>query len=562
MMLKKRPLYTHYTGSLLLENPLLNKGSAFTREERLALNLNGLLPNQVETISEQTDRAYSQFSDFKRDISKHIYLRNIQDTNETLFYNLVNSHLEEMLPIIYTPTVGEACEHFSDIYRRARGLFISYPDRDHIDEMLQNFSKNDIRVIVVTDGERILGLGDQGIGGMGIPIGKLSLYTSCGGINPANTLPIMLDVGTNNVQRIDDPLYMGWRHPRITDGEYNDFMDMFIQAVKTRWPDVLLQFEDFAQTNAMPLLERYRDQLCCFNDDVQGTAAVTLGCLIAASHAAGKQLRDQRVTFLGAGSAGCGIAEKIIAQMIAEGATEDEARSQVFMVDRFGLLTDDMPNLLDFQRKLVTHKDKISQWLVDAQNISLHDVVRHSKPTILIGVSGQPGLFTEEIIREMHHHCDHPIIMPLSNPTSRAEARPQDVIAWTEGAALMATGSPFAPVHYQDRTYSIPQCNNAYIFPGLGLGILASRARRVTDGMLLAASQALASLSPLATTGQGSLLPALGDIQKVSKVIAVEVARTAQREGVAPVVTEETLQNRLESEFWQANYLPYKRSSF
>ncbi|WP_413529514.1 NAD-dependent malic enzyme [Rahnella inusitata] len=561
-MLKKRPLYTHYTGSLLLENPLLNKGSAFTHEERLALNLNGLLPNQVETISEQTDRAYSQFSDFKRDISKHIYLRNIQDTNETLFYNLVNSHLEEMLPIIYTPTVGEACEHFSDIYRRARGLFIAYPDRDHIDEMLQNFSKNDIRVIVVTDGERILGLGDQGIGGMGIPIGKLSLYTSCGGINPANTLPIMLDVGTNNAQRIADPLYMGWRHPRITDGEYNEFMDLFIQAVKTRWPDVLLQFEDFAQTNAMPLLERYRDQLCCFNDDIQGTAAVTLGCLIAASHAAGTQLRDQRVTFLGAGSAGCGIAEKIIAQMIAEGATEDEARSQVFMVDRFGLLTDDMPNLLDFQRKLVTPKEKVSQWPVDAQNISLLDVVRHSQPTILIGVSGQPGLFTEEIIREMHHHCHHPIIMPLSNPTSRAEARPQDVIAWTEGAALMATGSPFAPVHYQDRTYPIPQCNNAYIFPGLGLGILASRARRVTDGMLLAASQALASLSPLATTGEGSLLPALGDIQKVSKVIAVEVARTAQREGVAPVVSEETLQTRLDSEFWQATYLPYKRSSF
>lgn len=561
-MLKKRPLYTHYTGSLLLENPLLNKGSAFTRDERLALNLNGLLPNQVETISEQTDRAYSQFSDFKRDISKHIYLRNIQDTNETLFYNLVSSHLEEMLPIIYTPTVGEACEHFSDIYRRARGLFISYPDRDHIDEMLQNFSKNDIRVIVVTDGERILGLGDQGIGGMGIPIGKLSLYTSCGGINPANTLPIMLDVGTNNAQRIADPLYMGWRHPRLTDGEYNDFMDLFIQAVKMRWPDVLLQFEDFAQTNAMPLLERYRNELCCFNDDIQGTAAVTLGCLIAASHAAGTQLRDQRVTFLGAGSAGCGIAEKIIAQMIAEGATEDEARSQVFMVDRFGLLTDDMPNLLDFQRKLVTHKDKISQWPVEPQNISLLDVVRHSKPTILIGVSGQPGLFTEEIIREMHHHCHHPIIMPLSNPTSRAEARPQDVIVWTEGAALMATGSPFAPLHYQDRIYEIPQCNNAYIFPGLGLGILASKARRVTDGMLLAASQALASLSPLATTGQGSLLPALGDIQKVSKVIAAEVARVAQREGVASVVSEETLQSRLDSEFWQATYRPYKLSSF
>ena len=561
-MLNKRPLYTHYTGSLLLENPLLNKGSAFSREERLVLNLNGLLPNQVETISEQTDRAYTQFSEFKRDISKHVYLRNIQDTNETLFYNLVNSHLEEMLPIIYTPTVGEACEHFSDIYRRARGLFISYPDRDHIDEMLQNFSKNDIQVIVVTDGERILGLGDQGIGGMGIPIGKLSLYTSCGGINPANTLPIMLDVGTNNVQRLDDTLYMGWRHPRITDGEYNEFMDMFIEAVKTRWPDVLLQFEDFAQTNAMPLLERYREELCCFNDDIQGTAAVTLGCLIAASHAAGTQLRDQRVTFLGAGSAGCGIAEKIVAQMIAEGATEDEARSQVFMVDRFGLLTDDIPNVLGFQRKLVTRKANIAHWKVDAPNISLQDVVHHSKPTILIGVSGQPGLFTEEIIREMHRNCHHPIIMPLSNPTSRAEARPQDVIAWTEGAALIATGSPFAPVYYQNRTYPIPQCNNAYIFPGLGLGILAGKARRVTDGMLLAASQTLASLSPLATTGKGSLLPAIADIQHVSKVIAAEVARVARQEGVAPEMSPETLQHRLDTEFWNPEYRSYKHSSF
>lgn len=561
-MLNQDTIYTPYNGSVLLENPLLNKGLAFTDGERDAFGLHGFLPQKVETIEEQTARAWEQFCQFKRDISRHVYLRNIQDTNETLFYNVLRTHMTDTLPIVYTPTVGEACEHFSDIYRRARGLFISYPDREHIDEMLQNFSKNDIRVIVVTDGERILGLGDQGIGGMGIPIGKLSLYTACGGINPANTLPIMLDVGTNNAQRLDDPLYMGWRHPRITDGEYNEFMDMFIQAVKTRWPDVLLQFEDFAQTNAMPLLERYREELCCFNDDIQGTAAVTLGCLIAASHAAGTRLRDQRVTFLGAGSAGCGIAEKIIAQMVAEGASEDEARSQVFMVDRFGLLTDDMPNLLDFQRKLVTSKNKISHWNVDSQNISLQDVVHHSKPTILIGVSGQPGLFTEEIIREMHHNCHHPIIMPLSNPTSRAEARPQDVIAWTEGAALMATGSPFAPVHYQDHTYPIPQCNNAYIFPGLGLGILASGARRVTDSMLLAASQALASLSPLATTGKGSLLPAIADIQHVSKIIAAEVARVAQREGVAPEVSEDELQSRLTSEFWKPEYRSYKHSSF
>ncbi|HBI3647319.1 TPA: NAD-dependent malic enzyme, partial [Proteus mirabilis] len=336
----KRPLYIPYAGPILLEFPLLNKGSAFSEEERSTFNLHGLLPEAVETIEEQVERAYRQYLDFKNDNDKHIYLRNIQDTNETLFYRLLESHLTEMMPIIYTPTVGEACEHFSDIYRRARGLFISYPNRANIDDMLQNATKQNVKVIVVTDGERILGLGDQGIGGMGIPIGKLSLYTACGGISPAYTLPVVLDVGTNNPQRLNDPLYMGWRHPRITGDEYNEFVDEFIQAVKRRWPNVLLQFEDFAQKNAMPLLNRYRDELCCFNDDIQGTAAVTLGSLIAASRAAGRQLKDQTVAFLGAGSAGCGIAEQIIAQMKSEGLSDEQARARIFMVDRFGLLTD------------------------------------------------------------------------------------------------------------------------------------------------------------------------------------------------------------------------------
>ncbi len=344
----KRPLYIPYAGPILLEFPLLNKGSAFSEEERSHFNLLGLLPEAVETIEEQAERAYRQYQGFKNEIDKHIYLRNIQDTNETLFYRLLEKHLNEMMPIIYTPTVGEACEHFSEIYRRARGLFISYPNRERIDDMLQNATKHNVKVIVVTDGERILGLGDQGIGGMGIPIGKLSLYTACGGISPAYTLPVVLDVGTNNPQLLNDPLYMGWRHPRITGEEYHEFVDEFIQAVKRRWPNVLLQFEDFAQNNAMPLLNRYRDEICCFNDDIQGTAAVTVGTLIAASRAAGSQLSDQTVTFLGAGSAGCGIAEQIIAQMQCEGLSEDEARARVFMVDRFGLLTDDMPNLLRF----------------------------------------------------------------------------------------------------------------------------------------------------------------------------------------------------------------------
>ncbi|MEY8712181.1 NAD-dependent malic enzyme [Mangrovibacter phragmitis] len=561
-MLKKNSVYTPYTGAMLLENPLLNKGLAFSHEERIALNLIGLLPEQVETITEQTERAWSQFNHFKRDLSRHIYLRNIQDTNETLFYNLLRSHLEEMMPIIYTPTVGEACEHFSDIYRRARGLFISWPDRHRIDDMLQNFSRHDIKVIVVTDGERILGLGDQGIGGMGIPIGKLSLYTACGGINPASTLPIMLDVGTNNAQRLDDPLYMGWRHPRITDGEYREFMDMFINAVKERWPNVLLQFEDFAQNNATQLLNRYRDELCCFNDDIQGTAAVALGTLIAGSQAKGSTLRDQRIAFLGAGSAGCGIAETIVARMVADGASEEEARSRIFMVDRFGLLTDDMPNLRDFQHRLVTSREKVQGWGNEAGTISLMDVVRHAKPTVLIGVSGQPGLFSEEIVKEMHRHCPHPIIMPLSNPTSRAEAKPQDLIAWTEGAALVATGSPFPPVCYQDNIYDIAQCNNAYIFPGLGLGILAAKARRVTNGMLLAASQTLADHSPLVQTERGKLLPPIEEIEQVSRAIALSVAKAAQQDGVAPQMDDDAILSAIDKTFWKAEYQPYKHAAF
>ncbi len=558
----KRPLYIPYAGPILLEFPLLNKGSAFTEEERSHFNLHGLLPEAVETIEEQVERAYRQYQDFKNDNDKHIYLRNIQDTNETLFYRLLDSHLSEMMPIIYTPTVGEACEHFSDIYRRARGLFISYPNRDRIDDMLQNATKQNVKVIVVTDGERILGLGDQGIGGMGIPIGKLSLYTACGGISPAYTLPVVLDVGTNNPQRLNDPLYMGWRHPRISGDEYHAFVEEFIQAVKRRWPNVLLQFEDFAQNNATPLLNRYRDELCCFNDDIQGTAAVTLGSLIAASRAAGSQLRDQTVTFLGAGSAGCGIAEQIIAQMKSEGLSEEEARARVFMVDRFGLLTDKLPNLLDFQSKLVQKSENLAQWQVESDAISLLEVVRNAKPTILIGVSGQPGLFTEELIREMHRHCPRPIVMPLSNPTSRVEARPEDIINWTEGAALVATGSPFSPVTYKEQQFPIAQCNNSYIFPGIGLGVLAAGATRVTDAMLMAASRALAECSPLATDGHGALLPNIDDIQGVSKCIAMEVGKAAQLQGVAVVTSEEALSKAIEHNFWRPQYRNYKRTSF
>lgn len=558
----KRPLYIPYAGPALLETPLLNKGSAFSVEERMFFNLEGLLPEAIETIEEQTERAYQQYQKFDNDMDKHIYLRNIQDTNETLFYRLVENHITEMMPIIYTPTVGAACEDFSNIYRRGRGLFISYPNRDRIEDMLNNASRHNVKVIVVTDGERILGLGDQGIGGMGIPIGKLSLYTACGGISPAYTLPVVLDVGTNNPQRLSDPMYMGWRHPRISGQEYENFVDEFIQAVKQRWPDALIQFEDFAQKNAMPLLERYKDNVCCFNDDIQGTAAVTVGSLLAACKAAGSKLSEQRVTFLGAGSAGCGIAEAIIAQMVSEGISDEQARSQVFMVDRWGLLVDDMPNLINFQKKLVQPRDEINKWEAQDNNISLLDVMRNAKPTILIGVSGVPGLFSEDVIREMHQHCERPIIFPLSNPTSRVEATPADIIRWTDGNALVATGSPFEPVVHNGKIYPIAQCNNSYIFPGIGLGVLAVGARRVTDEMLMESSRALAECSPLAIDGKGALLPPLEEIQTVSRHIAFAVAKKAVEQHKAPKNTDERIKEKIDANFWQAEYRRYKRTSF
>lgn len=558
----KRPLYIPYAGPVLLSTPLLNKGSAFSAEERASFNLEGLLPEATETIQEQVVRAYQQYCSFESDMDKHIYLRNIQDTNETLFYRLVQNHISEMMPIIYTPTVGAACENFSNIYRRGRGLFISYPNRERIDDLLNNATNHNVKVIVVTDGERILGLGDQGIGGMGIPIGKLSLYTACGGISPAYTLPIVLDVGTNNPQRLADPMYMGWRHPRITGAEYDAFVDEFIQAVLRRWPEVLIQFEDFAQKNAMPLLTRYKDRICCFNDDIQGTASVTVGSLIAACKAAGNQLSQQRIVFLGAGSAGCGIAEAIIEQMVSEGISDEQARSQIYMVDRWGLLEEGMPNLLDFQQRLVQKKANTASWQHDGNGYSLLDVVREAKPHVLIGVSGAPGLFSEEVITTMHQTCPRPIIFPLSNPTSRVEATPNDIIRWTQGQALVATGSPFAPVIYEGKSYPIVQCNNSYIFPGIGLGVLTVGAKRVTNEMLMAASRALAECSPLAINGHGPLLPPLEAIHSVSKKVAFAVAKKAIEQGVALEITEEALEIALEQHFWQPDYRRYKRTAF
>ncbi|GAA0858789.1 NAD-dependent malic enzyme [Aliiglaciecola litoralis] len=554
-------LYIPHAGPALLETPLLNKGSAFTAKEREVFNLTGLLPPRYESIEEQVERAYMQYSSFTAPINKHIYLRAIQDNNETLFYRLVQSHIDEMMPIIYTPTVGDACEQFSDIYRSSRGLFVSYSERSQMDDILRNATKRKVKVIVVTDGERILGLGDQGIGGMGIPIGKLSLYTACGGISPAYTLPVMLDVGTNNQKLLDDPMYMGARHKRIEQDEYNEFVDTFIQAAQRRWPGVMIQFEDFAQPNAMPLLERYRDQICCFNDDIQGTAAVTLGSILAACRSKGVQLRDQKVVFVGSGSAGCGIAEMIVSRMCYEGLTDSEARQQVFMIDRYGLLTEGMEGLRDFQQRLVQQPDNMADWSYSGQWASLLDVINCAKPDILIGVSGQAGLFTEAVIRGMKQNCELPIIFPLSNPSRQVEARPEQVIEWTDGKVIIATGSPFLPVVYKGKTYPIAQCNNSYIFPGIGLGVIASKAKLISEEMLMTTSEALADASPLANGGDGALLPPLTEIASLSRKIAFAVAKVAQQQGHALETTDEALKASIDSNFWQPEYREYKRVS-
>ncbi|RBW42466.1 NAD-dependent malic enzyme [Psychromonas sp. B3M02] len=560
-MPNKRPLYIPFAGPALLEAPLLNKGSAFSSEERDNFNLTGLLPHTIETIEEQSLRAYQQLSSFSSDLDKHIYLRNIQDTNETLFHHLIDQHIEEVMPLIYTPTVGQACEKFSKIYRRKRGLFISYPERHKIDDMLQNATKQNVKVIVVTDGERILGLGDQGIGGMGIPIGKLALYTACGGISPAHCLPILLDVGTNNTQLLEDPMYMGWRNPRITGEEYNEFVDLFIQAVKRRWPEVLLQFEDFAQTNATPLLNKYRDQLCCFNDDIQGTAAVSVGTLIAACLNKGQKLSEQNIAFLGAGSAGCGIAEHIIRQMQREGLTEEQARKQVFMVDRYGLLTDNMTELQPFQVPLVQKETDIESW-DKSQKLGLEQVVKQAKITVLFGVSGQKGLFTQHVIEALCENTENPIVLPLSNPTSRVEATPQEITNWSKGKAIIATGSPFPNTVYNDESFEVSQCNNSYIFPGIGLGVLAARATGISDNMLMVASQALADASMEYDKAPGALLPPLKVIQKISEKIACAVALQAIEDNLALPVTNENMHRRLEANFWLPQYRDYRRTSF
>jgi malate dehydrogenase (oxaloacetate-decarboxylating) len=551
---------TDRAGHRLLTEPLLNAGSAFTERQREEFGLHGLLPASVSTLEQQLTRSYRAYKRKTDDLERHIYLRSLQDRNEVLFYALLREYLTEMMPIIYTPVVGTASEQFSNIYRRPRGLFISYPDRDRIDDIIARAPVPRVDVIVVTDGGRILGLGDQGVGGMVIPIGKLSLYTACGGIHPGRTLPVLLDAGTDNPTRLSDPLYIGWRHERVRGEAYDELVEKFVHAVKRRFPNVLLQWEDFGQENAGRLLDRYRDQLCTFNDDIQGTGATVTGTLLAATSVCGTKLADQRIVVVGAGTAGCGISEHLVAAMMRQGLSEAAARARFYMVDRQGLVLNDMAGSPPFQQRLAQPRAGIAGWkLADPGIVTLADVVANARPTVLIGFSGRAGLFTEPIVREMARHTPRPIILPLSNPTSHSEGVPEDLLEWTDGRATVATGSVFPDVHFRGQVIPIAQCNNSYVFPAIGLGVLAARARRVTDAMLMAAAEALAETSPALHDPKAALLPPLYEIHTVTHQIARAVAMQAQRDGVAEQIPPETLEDQLSANFWIPKYPTLRR---
>ena len=542
-------------GQELLNSPLLNKGTAFTDDERTALGLHGLLPPIVETLEQQCARAYEAYQRKQDDLERHIFLRALQDRNEILFYALLQRHIAEMAPMVYTPVVAQACRYFSHIYRHPRGLFLSYPLADRMEQMFKNRPNGDVDVIVVSDGERILGIGDQGAGGMGIPIGKLSLYTLMGGIDPSRTLPVLLDTGTNNPEHLRDPEYIGWRHERITGQAYWDFVDQFVTTVERSLPNVLLQWEDFAKPHARPILDKYRDRLCTFNDDIQGTAAVVVGTLSGALEVTGTKFKNQHVVILGAGGAGTGVAEYMSAAMAAEGLTEREARQRFYLIGRSGLLHTGIVDLAPVQKKFAQPIERVADWRAGGDGpIGLADVMAHVRATILIGLSTQPGMFTQNIVREMANKVERPIIFPLSNPDSRAEAVPADLIQWTDGRALVATGAPFPPVSHGGRTIQIGKCNNFYIFPAMGLAVAAARATRVTDGMLLAAARALGECSPARTNSAAPLLPPLERIHDVSIRIATAVVAEAQQSGVAPKTSEAEFCREVVERFWAPQY--------
>jgi malate dehydrogenase (oxaloacetate-decarboxylating) len=551
--------YVSLEGFDLINSPRWNKGTAFTEHERDIFSLHGLLPPHIGALGDQLERRLQALGNQPTPFSKYSFLRDLQDTNETLFYALLIRNVEQMLPLVYTPTVGEACQRFSEIWRKPRGLFLSYPNKERIEQILSHPRYDDVKCIVVSDGERILGLGDQGAGGMGIPIGKMALYTALGGIHPEHCLPILLDVGTDNEERLKSPIYIGWRHQRVRGEQYDAFVDTFVQTVKKRWPHVLLQWEDFAGSNAARFLARYRDQLCTFNDDIQGTAAVTTATLISAVNVTGIPLEQLKIVVLGFGSAGIGITNLLAQFMQDRGLSEQEARSRFYGVDLHGLITDSTKALRPEQRVYARKNAEVESWRTSNGEISLVDVIRHVQPTVLIGVSGQGGAFTEEAVRQMAKHTARPVIFPLSNPTSRSEATPQDLMNWTDGRALVGTGTAFPPVHVGGKEVHIAQTNNSYIFPGLALGIISSKAKRVTDAMIKAAAQKLVQQLPTQKDKIATLLPPLSDARHLAQLIGEAVGKQAIHDGQAQVAGEQELKRELRANTWEPVYVPYQR---
>ena len=559
-------LETSLAGLGLLNTPMFNKGTAFPESERDEFSLHGLLPPHVGTLDEQVERRLKAFRSLPDDFARYTLMRDLQDVNETLFYAMITRNIEEMLPIVYTPAVGEGCQRFSEIWRRPRGVFLSYPNRARIETILGHPRYDKVRCIVVSDGERILGLGDQGAGGMGIPIGKLALYTALAGIHPMTCLPVFLDVGTDNEKRMADPMYIGWRHERVRGAEYDKFVDTFVRVVRKRWPHVLLQWEDFAGHNAARLLERYRDVLPSFNDDIQGTAAVAVATLLAAVKATGIPFTEQRFVVFGFGSAGLGITELVRKALVGAGLSDAAARARFHAVDKDGLLVEGMEGLSSEKAGFARPTSEVQGWTRGEHGISLLEVVERVRPTVLIGVSGQAGAFTEQVVRAMVNGLQHgygerevrPVILPLSNPTSRCEARPADVIRWTEGRAIVGTGSPFPPVEFSGRTVNIAQTNNSYIFPGMALGIVSARAKQVSEGMIMAAATALAALSPTQRDPNAALLPPLESLREVSMSVALALGRQAEVEGLAEIKGEAFIES-LRANVWEPVYRPYRR---
>lgn len=553
---------TDLMGHELLGSPKLNKGCAFSSEERQLFHLNGLLPYQIETLGQQVSRMYAQFQEHRTNLGKYIYLNVLHDYNETLFYLLVSQHLEEMLPIIYTPTVGEAVERFSMEHRKPRGLYISYPEKDHIAQLLDNRLPPEVDLIVVTDGEAVLGIGDQGIGGINISSAKLMVYTLCAGINPHRVLPIQLDVGTNNQHLLADPMYLGWRHERISGQVYDDFIDVFVQTIKKKFPTVFLHWEDVGRDNARRILTRYREQLCTFNGDMQGTGTAALATVLAGVSASKIPLTEQRIVIFGAGTAGAGIADQIHSALQRLGVSSEQAYQQFWLLDKEGLLTDKSPALLGFQKPYARPAEETASWtLRNPPFISLYDVVNQVKPTLLIGASTVGGAFTEEIITTMANHVETPIIMPLSNPTPKSEAKPEDLLLWTQGKALIATGSPFPEVYFDNRLIRIAQSNNAFAFPGIGLGAIAVKAKCLSDDMLWAATEALSLCSPVHQNSNAPLLPKLSEATWVSRNVALAVAEQARREGNTQIPADLDLNDAINQVVWEAKYYPYRKIS-